>query len=137
MPGSRGLSTDVAVPISKLADVIAETEEDLIKSDLFGTIVGHVGDGNFHVMIPFFSENEELMAKVRSFSDRLVLRAIAAEGTCTGEHGIGNGKMDYLQLEHGDSVSVMKTIKHALDPLDILNPGKIFYGDAARLQQGA
>ncbi|TMW63454.1 hypothetical protein Poli38472_002395 [Pythium oligandrum] len=128
MPGSRALSTDVCVPISKLSDVIVETQEDLRESGLFGTIVGHVGDGNFHVMIPFFSEDEKLMKNVRDFSNRLVLRALAAEGTCTGEHGIGNGKMDYLQLEHGDSVDVMRSIKQAIDPLNIMNPGKIFYG---------
>lgn len=90
----------------------------------------HVGDGNFHVMIPFFSNNEKLMAQVRHFSDRLVMRALRAEGTCTGEHGVGNGKMDYLQIEHGDSVGVMLAIKNAIDPLNIMNPGKIFFGNA-------
>ncbi|KAF4324167.1 hypothetical protein BBO99_00000105 [Phytophthora kernoviae] len=128
MPGSRGLSTDVAVPFSKLTDIIVETQQDLKESGLFGTIVGHVGDGNFHVMLPFFQDNEELMQKVRAFSDRLVNRAFEYEGTCTGEHGIGNGKMNYLSKEHGDSVDVMHTIKKALDPKDIMNPGKIFYG---------
>ncbi|RLN64420.1 hypothetical protein BBJ29_001995 [Phytophthora kernoviae] len=128
MPGSRGLSTDVAVPFSKLTDIIVETQQDLKESGLFGTIVGHVGDGNFHVMLPFFQDNEELMQKVRAFSDRLVNRAFEYEGTCTGEHGIGNGKMNYLSKEHGDSVEVMHTIKKALDPKDIMNPGKIFYG---------
>jgi D-lactate dehydrogenase (cytochrome) len=134
MPGSRGLSTDVCVPMSQLADVIVETQTDLKKSELFGTIVGHVGDGNFHVMIPFYQDDKKIMKKVKDFSDRLVLRAIKAEGTCTGEHGIGNGKMDYLQLEHGDSVDIMKNIKMALDPHNIMNPGKLFYGDAKRLQ---
>ncbi|RLN91433.1 hypothetical protein BBJ28_00018976, partial [Nothophytophthora sp. Chile5] len=133
MPGSRGLSTDVAVPFSKLTDVIVETQQDLKDSELFGTIVGcvpvlHVGDGNFHVMLPFLLDNEELMQKVRDFSDRLVKRALDYEGTCTGEHGIGNGKMNYLSKEHGDSVDVMHIIKKALDPKDIMNPGKIFYG---------
>eukprot|EP00644_Phytophthora_capsici_P004243 jgi/Phyca11/109772/e_gw1.17.250.1 len=130
MPGSRGLSTDVAVPFSRLTDVIVETQADLKESGLFGTIVGHVGDGNFHVMLPFFQDDAELMQKVRDFSDRLVNRAIEYEGTCTGEHGIGNGKMGYLSKEHGDSVEVMHTIKKALDPKNIMNPGKIFYGDA-------
>lgn len=129
MPGSRGLSTDVAVPFSRLTDIIVETQTDLKQSGLFGTIVGHVGDGNFHVMLPFFQSDAELMQKVRSFSDRLVNRAIKYEGTCTGEHGIGNGKREYLLKEHGDSVKVMHLIKKALDPKDILNPGKIFYGD--------
>uniref|UniRef100_K3WJY6 D-lactate dehydrogenase (cytochrome) n=1 Tax=Globisporangium ultimum (strain ATCC 200006 / CBS 805.95 / DAOM BR144) TaxID=431595 RepID=K3WJY6_GLOUD len=130
MPGSRGLSTDVCVPMSRLADVIVETQEDLRNSKLFGTIVGHVGDGNFHVMIPFFNNNEALMAQVKKFSDRLVMRALRSEGTCTGEHGVGNGKMDYLQIEHGDSIGVMLAIKNAVDPLNIMNPGKIFFGNA-------
>ncbi|GAB9472495.1 Glycolate oxidase, subunit glcd [Globisporangium polare] len=130
MPGSRGLSTDVCVPMSRLTDVIVETQEDLRKSKLFGTIVGHVGDGNFHVMIPFFANDAALLAQVKQFSDRLVMRALRAEGTCTGEHGVGNGKMDYLQIEHGDSVSVMLAIKNAIDPLNIMNPGKIFFGNA-------
>ncbi|KAE9041532.1 hypothetical protein PR001_g6563 [Phytophthora rubi] len=130
MPGSRGLVTDVAVPPSKLADVIVETQVDLKETGLFGAIVGHVGDGNFHVMIPFYQDNQELMTKVKSFSNRLVERALAYEGTCTGEHGIGLGKMNYLSVEHRDSVDVMHTIKKALDPKDIMNPGKMFYGNA-------
>jgi D-lactate dehydrogenase (cytochrome) len=135
MPGSRGLSTDVCVPMSKLTEVIVETQEDLRTSKLFGTIVGHVGDGNFHVMIPFFNTDEALMQQVKLFSDRLVLRALRAEGTCTGEHGVGNGKMDYLQIEHGDSVGVMLAIKNAIDPLNIMNPGKIFFGNAHDAKQ--
>ncbi|KAE8880559.1 putative D-lactate dehydrogenase [Phytophthora fragariae] len=130
MPGSRGLVTDVAVPPSKLADVIVETQVDLKETGLFGAIVGHVGDGNFHAMIPFYQDNQELMTKVKSFSNRLVERALAYEGTCTGEHGIGLGKMNYLSVEHRDSVDVMHTIKKALDPKDIMNPGKMFYGNA-------
>ncbi|KAJ8577096.1 hypothetical protein ON010_g2111 [Phytophthora cinnamomi] len=130
MPGSRGLVTDVAVPPSKLADVIVETQADLQETGLFGAIVGHVGDGNFHVMIPFYQDKPELMAKVKSFSNRLVERALEYEGTCTGEHGIGLGKMKYLSVEHRDSVDVMHTIKKALDPKDIMNPGKMFYGKA-------
>jgi D-lactate dehydrogenase (cytochrome) len=90
----------------------------------------HVGDGNFHVMLPFITEDTELVSKVKAFSDRLVKRALAYEGTCTGEHGVGDGKMDYLAVEHGDSLEVMRTIKHALDPKNIMNPGKIFYGAA-------
>lgn len=87
----------------------------------------HVGDGNFHVMIPFHPEDKNLMVRVKEFSDRLVLRALRVEGTCTGEHGIGNGKISYLQLEHGDALPVMLSIKSALDPRNIMNPGKIFY----------
>ncbi|RLN94689.1 hypothetical protein BBJ28_00021687, partial [Nothophytophthora sp. Chile5] len=132
MPGSRGLVTDVAVPPSKLADVIVETQADLKQTGLFGAIVGHVGDGNFHVMLPFFQDNAELMTKVKAFSNRLVERALAYEGTCTGEHGVGLGKMNYLSVEHGDSVDVMLTIKKALDPKDIMNPGKMFYGKSKK-----
>ncbi|KAI9921210.1 hypothetical protein PsorP6_002104 [Peronosclerospora sorghi] len=127
IPGSRGLSTDVAVPFAKLTDVIVETQADLKTSGLFGAIVGHVGDGNFHVMLPFLQEDANLLKRVRDFSDRLVNRAINCGGTCTGEHGIGNGKMKYLLKEHGDSVEVMHMIKRALDPKTIMNPGKIFY----------
>ncbi|OWZ22629.1 hypothetical protein PHMEG_0002642 [Phytophthora megakarya] len=130
MPGSRGLVTDVAVPPSKLADVIVETQADLKETGLFGGIVGHVGDGNFHVMIPFDQSKPELMTKVKSFSSRLVERALAYEGTCTGEHGVGLGKMNYVSIEHRDSVDVMRTIKKALDPQDIMNPGKMLHGKA-------
>ncbi|KAF4137906.1 FAD linked oxidases C-terminal domain-containing protein [Phytophthora infestans] len=130
MPGSRGLVTDVAVPPSKLANIIVETQADLKETGLFGAIVGHVGDGNFHVMMPFYQDKPELMTKVKSFSNRLVERALAYEGTCTGEHGVGLGKMKYLSIEHRDSLDVMHTIKKALDPKDIMNPGKMFYGTA-------
>uniref|UniRef100_A0AAV1UIW3 D-lactate dehydrogenase (cytochrome) n=1 Tax=Peronospora matthiolae TaxID=2874970 RepID=A0AAV1UIW3_9STRA len=126
MPGSRGLCTDVAVPFGKLTDVIVETQADLKESGMFGAIVGHVGDGNFHVMLPILQDDAELMRKVHEFSDRLVNRAIKYEGTCTGEHGIGIGKLDYLLKEHGETVAVMHTIKKALDPQNIMNPGKIF-----------
>ncbi|CAI5736261.1 unnamed protein product [Peronospora farinosa] len=129
MPGSRGLCTDVAVPFAKLTDVIVETQADLKECGLFGAIVGHVGDGNFHVMLPFYQDDAKLMQKVRDFSDRLVNRALECEGTCTGEHGIGNGKMSYLSKEHSNGVEVMYMIKKALDPKDIMNPGKIFYSD--------
>ncbi|KAG6613421.1 glycolate oxidase, subunit GlcD [Phytophthora cinnamomi] len=130
VPGSRGFSADVAVPFSKLTDAVVETQQDLKDSDLIGIIVGHVGDGNFHVLIPFTEENKEHLERMKKFSHRLVKRALACGGTCTGEHGIGIGKMDYLPMEHGDAVDVMLAIKKALDPLDVLNPGKIFYGKA-------
>ena len=126
--GRVGLSTDVCVPVSKLADVIVQTQEDLRNSELDGTtgIVGHVGDGNFHVFI-YTDENDR--KSVLDFYDRLIKRALAVGGTCTGEHGIGNGKMKYLKQEFGeDVVNVMHSIKKALDPLDLMNPGKIFYG---------
>uniref|UniRef100_A0A8R1I1M2 D-lactate dehydrogenase (cytochrome) n=1 Tax=Caenorhabditis japonica TaxID=281687 RepID=A0A8R1I1M2_CAEJA len=122
-PGTRGFTTDVCVPISKLADVIAETRQDLDKHEILGTVVGHVGDGNFHVILPTVEEDNR---KIQAFSDRLVRRALAADGTCTGEHGIGLGKKRYLREELGDStVKLMHIVKAALDPTNILNPGKV------------
>lgn len=134
-PGSYGLVTDVCVPISQLAQVIVDTQQDMLESNLYGTILGHVGDGNFHVILPMDPEDKEEVDRIQRFSDRLVQRAIAVEGTCTGEHGIGTGKMDYLQLEHGsDAIDVMRSIKLALDPSNLLNPGKIFYGKKVSLK---
>ncbi|ETL96025.1 hypothetical protein, variant 1 [Phytophthora nicotianae] len=129
VPGSRGFSADVAVPLSKLTEAVVETQQDLKTSGLFGTIVGHVGDGNFHVLIPFTDDNKEHLGRMKAFSHRLVKRALACGGTCTGEHGIGIGKMEYLPMEHGGAVDFMYTIKKALDPQDIMNPGKIFYAN--------
>ncbi|KAF0700037.1 Aste57867_9423 [Aphanomyces stellatus] len=123
VPNSRGLSTDVCVPLSNLTQVIVDTQADLEASNLIGNIVGHVGDGNFHVMLPFLPTDYD---RIRDFSDRLIERALAAGGTCTGEHGIGLGKMKYLEQEHGDAIDVMRSIKLALDPNAILNPGKLF-----------
>ena len=95
-------------------------------NNLYGPIVGHVGDGNFHVMPLFDSGSSEERAAVRDFLDRLVNRALSMGGTCSGEHGVGQGKIRYLPLEHGQGVEIMIAIKKALDPLNILNPGKIF-----------
>ncbi|RCN26588.1 FAD linked oxidase protein, partial [Ancylostoma caninum] len=123
----QGFTTDVCVPITKLAETIVETRKDLDETGLKGAIVGHVGDGNFHVILPVFEENEEEMKMVHAFSDRLVRRALSANGTCTGEHGIGVGKIQYLAEEFGPiGVQTMKRIKAALDPKNILNPGKVF-----------
>ncbi|KAK6756114.1 hypothetical protein RB195_014475 [Necator americanus] len=125
--GAAGFTTDVCVPITKLAATIIETRKDLDATGLKGAIVGHVGDGNFHVIIPVFEENKDEMCVVHAFSDRLVRRALAANGTCTGEHGIGVGKIQYLAEEFGPvGVHVMKSIKKTLDPKNILNPGKVF-----------
>ncbi|KAL6742617.1 hypothetical protein Aduo_015749 [Ancylostoma duodenale] len=125
--GAVGFTTDVCVPITKLAETIVETRKDLDETGLKGVIVGHVGDGNFHVILPVFEENEEEMKAVHAFSDRLVRRALSANGTCTGEHGIGVGKIQYLAEEFGPiGVQTMKKIKSALDPKNILNPGKVF-----------
>jgi D-lactate dehydrogenase (cytochrome) len=124
-PGTRALATDVCVPISRLAECIAETEADIAEMELVAPIVGHVGDGNFHVLVLFDMGNPLEIARAEQFVSRLNMRAIAMEGTCTGEHGIGQGKMRYLEMEHGPGVEVMKAIKRALDPHNIMNPGKI------------
>ncbi|MGI8725182.1 MAG: FAD-binding oxidoreductase [Methyloceanibacter sp.] len=125
-PGAELLSTDVCVPISALAACVGETREDIDRLGLLAPIVGHVGDGNFHVM-PLFDPNDpEERRKVQGFLDRLIERALRFDGTCSGEHGVGQGKIGYLAAEHGLGVEVMVAIKKALDPLNILNPGKIF-----------
>jgi D-lactate dehydrogenase (cytochrome) len=125
-PGAEVLSTDVCVPISALADCVTATREDIDRMGLLAPIVGHVGDGNFHVLPLIDPADAEERRKVGAFLDRLVERALAAGGTCTGEHGIGQGKIGYLAAEHGAGISAMIAIKKALDPLNILNPGKIF-----------
>ena len=125
-PGSRGWATDVCVPISRLADCIRETKLDLTDSPLVGPLVGHVGDGNFHLIMPVNPDSEAEMAAAEHLGDRLVARALAMGGTCSGEHGVGIGKMRFLEAEHGrDALDVMRAIKHALDPRGLMNPGKI------------
>ncbi len=124
-PGCRGISTDVCVPISRLAECVAETEADIAAHGLIAPIVGHAGDGNFHVLLLLDMENAAEIEAAEAFVERLNLRAIAMEGTCTGEHGIGQGKQRFLQLELGPAVDAMRAIKQALDPLNIMNPGKV------------
>ncbi|RLJ68520.1 FAD-binding oxidoreductase [Sulfurisoma sediminicola] len=125
-PGARSLTTDVCVPISRLADCIAETVADIEKSRLVAPLLGHVGDGNFHLLLLADPDSTGEIERAHAFSQRLVERAIGMEGTCTGEHGVGRGKRKYLELEHGvAALDVMRTIKRALDPDDILNPGKV------------
>ncbi len=124
-PGAKGLSTDVCVPISRLAECIAETEADIAELGLVAPIVGHVGDGNFHTLVLMDVNDPREIALAETFVSRLNLRAIAMDGTCTGEHGIGQGKMGFLERELGHGVDIMRTIKAALDPLNILNPGKV------------
>jgi D-lactate dehydrogenase (cytochrome) len=124
-PGARVWATDVCVPISRLAQCIGETRADLGRSSLTGGMVGHVGDGNFHVGILVDPDRPEEIAEAARLNERLVQRAIAMDGTCTGEHGVGHGKMSFLVAEHGDALSVMRLIKKALDPDNIMNPGKI------------
>jgi D-lactate dehydrogenase (cytochrome) len=125
-PGAEVLSTDACVPISALAACVTATREDIDRLGLLAPIVGHVGDGNFHVMPLIEPSDPEERWRVQAFLDRLVERALSCGGTCTGEHGVGQGKINYLAAEHGPGVEVMVAIKKALDPLNILNPGKIF-----------
>jgi len=125
-PGARPLPTDVCVPISRLADCVAETAEDVQASGLIAPIVGHVGDGNFHVQPLVDLSNPEEIETVVQFSTRLAARAIAMEGTCTGEHGVGQEKAKYLPQEHGEpAINLMRRIKTAFDPAGIMNPGKM------------
>jgi len=124
-PGCKGMATDVCVPISRLAECILETRKDIEETGLLAPIVGHVGDGNFHVVLLIDPENEGDLEICKAFNERLVMRALAMDGTCTGEHGIGYGKMDFLVAEHGEAISVMRAVKIALDPQNIMNPGKI------------
>ncbi|MCH7881236.1 MAG: FAD-binding protein [Proteobacteria bacterium] len=124
-PGSKGYLTDVCVPISKLADCIVQTQQDIASSDLFAPIIGHVGDGNFHLSIFIDPGDDAMLEAALKLDQRLVNRALDMGGTCTGEHGIGMGKLKHMRHEHGDgAIEVMKLIKHALDPLNIMNPGK-------------
>ena len=127
-PGCSGLSTDVCVPISRLAECVAETRADLDQHGLIAPIIGHVGDGNFHVLVLVDMASETEKAEAEAFVSRLNIRAIEMGGTCTGEHGVGQGKMKYLAKEHGAGVDVMRAIKRAIDPDNIMNPGKILGG---------
>ncbi|MDQ0454835.1 FAD-binding oxidoreductase [Rhizobium paknamense] len=125
-PHLNGLSTDVCVPISRLADCLAQTQADIAETGLLAPIVGHVGDGNFHVLILFDDKDGADVDKVEAFLTRLNARALAMDGTCTGEHGVGQGKMSYLEAELGGALDVMRQVKRALDPDNLFNPGKIF-----------
>jgi D-lactate dehydrogenase (cytochrome) len=125
-PGAVGWATDVCVPISRLAECIGETKRDLEACSVPATILGHVGDGNFHVIFSIDPNAPAEMAEVEAINERIVARALAMEGTCTGEHGIGIGKQAALIDELGDAVDLMRVIKRAIDPWDLFNPGKIF-----------
>jgi D-lactate dehydrogenase (cytochrome) len=125
-PGAKGISTDVCVPISRLAECVAETKADLDESRLIGPIVGHVGDGNFHVLPLIDMDDADEVKRGKAFVERLVERAMRMEGTCTGEHGIGQAKMKYLETELGPvGLSALRAIKLAFDPHNVMNPGKI------------
>ncbi|PWC78226.1 FAD-linked oxidase C-terminal domain-containing protein [Azospirillum sp. TSH64] len=124
-PGSKGWPTDVCVPISRLADCILETKQDLAGSNMLAPMVGHVGDGNFHLVYVLDPENPAELAEAQRLADKMVTRALEMGGTCTGEHGIGYGKMAFLEQETGEAFNVMGDLKRAFDPDNLLNPGKV------------
>jgi D-lactate dehydrogenase (cytochrome) len=124
-PGSEGWATDVCVPISRLAECILETKRDIEESGILAPIVGHVGDGNFHLVYLLDPDDAGQHTAAEEINDRMIARALQMGGTCTGEHGIGYGKMHFLQAEHGEAVALMRQVKLALDPDNIMNPGKI------------
>ncbi|MGI9659698.1 MAG: FAD-binding oxidoreductase, partial [Gaiellaceae bacterium] len=125
-PGSKGVATDVCVPISQLADSIQAVRADIDESGLIAAILGHVGDGNYHVVFLVDPEDPTELERALAINNRMVRDAIARGGTCTGEHGIGYGKIGFLELEQGPAgISAMRAIKDALDPNGIMNPGKV------------
>ncbi len=124
-PGAKGWPTDVCVPISRLAECILETKKDVAESGLLAPLVGHVGDGNFHLSFIIDPNDPAEMARAQAVNDRMIARALALGGTCTGEHGIGSGKIHCLEKEHASAVPVMRLIKRALDPDNRMNPGKV------------
>jgi len=124
-PNKRAMSTDVCVPISKLAECILESQNDLASNNVVAPMVGHVGDGNFHLIMLGDPNNSKEMEKLKQINDRLVKRAIHMGGTCSGEHGIGLGKKDYLKIEHPTLIPLMQNVKKTFDPNNILNPDKI------------
>ena len=124
-PGARAVVTDVCVPISKLAQAVEETRTDIAASPIPGPILGHVGDGNFHAILLLDPDSADEKAAALDLSARMAERALRLGGTVTGEHGVGVGKMDYMTAEHGDAWAIMGDIKRAMDPKNILNPGKV------------
>ena len=124
-PGREMVVTDIAVPLSHLAACVGETARDIEASELKATLLGHVGYGNFHVIIAIDNNDQAELQRLEGFMERLVARAHSVDGTASGEHGVGQRKRDYMDAEYGSAVAIMRHIKHALDPLAILNPGKI------------
>ena len=124
-PGKKGFVTDVCVPISHLSECILRTKADIEAAGVTAPVFGHVGDGNFHTEILCDPDDAGEVARATGVKDRMVEQALAVGGTCTGEHGVGIGKIRFLEMEHGPGVDVMRSIKNALDPLGIMNPGKI------------
>jgi D-lactate dehydrogenase (cytochrome) len=129
-PGSRAWATDVCVPISRLADCVLDSKQDHADAPFPVCLVGHAGDGNFHVIYLIDPTSEAELAQVKVYNERVVARALAMGGTCTGEHGVGYGKIAALEAEHGEAVDVMRSIKLALDPDNRMNPGKVIRIDA-------
>lgn len=126
LPGARSITTDCCVPISRLAECILDTQADCEAHQILYSIIGHVGDGNFHVLMLVDPDDVEKIALAEAVNARMVTRALAMDGTCTGEHGIGLHKMDFMVQEHGENaIATMRAIKHALDPNNIMNPGKV------------
>jgi D-lactate dehydrogenase (cytochrome) len=127
-PGSAAFATDVCVPISRLAECVTATQRDLAESRLTAPILGHVGDGNFHLTMLVDMTDSDEVARAKALYERLIARSLALDGTCTGEHGVGQGKVSYLAAEHGEpALAAMRAVKRALDPHDIMNPGKIVW----------
>ena len=129
-PGARSVSTDVCVPISRLTECIVETTKDIEKASMPIPLFGHVGDGNFHCMILIRPGSDADLAEAKAFNERLVDRALAMQGTCTGEHGVGSGKIESLRKELGEAVDLMRAIKRTFDPVNLMNPGKVVSLDA-------
>ena len=127
-PGCKMMVTDACVPISQLAECILETRKDIDDSGLLAPIVGHVGDGNFHLSILLDQDDKDELKAANELNDRMIKRVLAMGGTCSGEHGVGMGKIHFMEDEHGEGISVMRQIKQALDPLNIMNPGKMLPG---------
>jgi D-lactate dehydrogenase (cytochrome) len=125
-PGSKAMITDVCVPVSRLAECLVDTKQDIAQSGLTAPIVGHVGDGNFHTLILVDPDSPGEIARATALHERMVMRALSLDGTCTGEHGIGNGKIAFLKQELGSAVDLMRSVKQAFDPRDLMNPGKVF-----------
>jgi D-lactate dehydrogenase (cytochrome) len=127
-PGARAWTTDICVPISHLAECILETQQDIAAAGVIAPLVGHAGDGNFHLIIMLDPDDQQEFAAVSRLSERLVERALKFGGTCSGEHGVGFGKLKYLEAEHGAALDVMRAIKRAIDPNNLMNPGKLIPG---------
>jgi D-lactate dehydrogenase (cytochrome) len=124
-PGARAWTTDICVPISHLAECILETQRDIAEANVVAPLVGHAGDGNFHLIIMLDANDASEFDRISRLSERLVERALKFGGTCSGEHGVGIGKLKYLEAEHGGALDVMRAIKHAIDPDNLMNPGKL------------